>query len=83
MRHWSNGVSRCCGAADEHAGARADAIEDLAGHVVLDRHAEGFDEQVVIERARRGDVADGELNVRDAVWADHGRSVMARSRLQA
>jgi hypothetical protein len=30
------------GGADEHAGARADAVEDLVGHVVLDRHAEGF-----------------------------------------
>jgi hypothetical protein len=35
------------GVADEHAGARADAIEDLAGHVVLDRHAEGFVQQLV------------------------------------
>ena len=53
------------------ARARADAIEDLAGHVVLDRHAEGLDEQVVIERARGGDDAHGELDVGDAVWGDH------------
>src|SRR5262245_49692313 len=55
------------GGADEHAGARADAVEDLVGHVVLDRHAESFDEQAMIKRPARADVADRELNVRDAL----------------
>jgi hypothetical protein len=30
--------------ANQHARASANAVEDFAGYVVLDRHAEGFDE---------------------------------------
>src|SRR6516164_4950379 len=67
------------GGADEHAGARADAVEDLVGHVVLDRHAESFDEQAMIKRPARADVADRELNVRDAVRGDHASSTSTAS----
>jgi hypothetical protein len=39
---------RRCGA-DQHAGARTDAVEDLARHVVLHRHAEGFVEEAIVK----------------------------------
>jgi hypothetical protein len=58
--------------ADEKPGARADAVKNLAGDVVLDRHTESFNEQTMIERSAARDVADGELDVRYAVRSKHG-----------
>src|SRR4029077_5417522 len=62
-------LGRC--AADRHAGASADAIEDVR-RIVLDRHAERFVQQLMIKRAAGAHVADRELNMRDAVRGDHG-----------
>jgi len=52
--------------ADRHAGASADTVEHLR-MIVLDRHAERFVQQLAIKRPARREVANRELNVRDAV----------------
>src|SRR3546814_15407751 len=59
------------GGADQHAGAPADAIEHLSGHIVLHQHAERLHAQPMIEWPARRYVANRELDVCDAVGRNH------------
>jgi hypothetical protein len=65
----------------DDASATADAVEDLR-RIILNPHAKGFVQELVIKAAAGCDIAHGELNMGDAVNVDHAPIIARRRRLR-